>query len=115
MPLVYMEVRRLAGGTCTTEPADSIQKTALENDTTARVCWAPASLLRRSTWAEALRLFGYEGMMRLEATIPAASRLKLKQAEGRIVQSYVESRKAEKAAECWEKLRPDRLSAARQQ
>jgi hypothetical protein len=46
-------------------------------------------------------------MMRLEATIPAASRLKMKQAGERIVQSYVDSRKAERAAKCREKLRPD--------
>jgi tetratricopeptide (TPR) repeat protein len=63
-----------------------------------------ASLAGQKKYAEAepLLLSGYEGMLQREATIPAASRIKLEQARKWIVQLYQDWGKPEKAAE-WRK------------
>jgi len=64
--------------------------------------------------AEALLLSGYEGMRQRESTIPAGSRLSLKQAGEQIVELYQEWGKPEKAAAWREKLQVTASSALRQ-
>jgi hypothetical protein len=60
---------------------------------------------KKYTEAEPLLLSGYNGMLQREATIPAADKLKLKQAGEWIVQLYQDWRKPDKAAEWRQKLR----------
>jgi tetratricopeptide (TPR) repeat protein/predicted Ser/Thr protein kinase len=69
-----------------------------------------ASLAGQTKYAQAepLLFSGYEGMLRLESTIPAAGRIKLKQAGKRIIQLYQDWGKPEKAAEWRQKLRVSR-------
>jgi tetratricopeptide (TPR) repeat protein len=74
-----------------------------------------ASLAGQEKYAEAepLSVSGYEGMLQREATIPAASRFKLRQAGEWIIQMYQHWGKPEKAAMWKQKLQPAKASVAK--
>jgi non-specific serine/threonine protein kinase/serine/threonine-protein kinase len=70
-------------------------------------CMLSTSLAGQKKYPEAERLLlsGYEGMLQRESTIPAARKIKLKQAGNWIVDLYQDWGKPDKAAEWRQKLR----------